>query len=308
MHIILSICAVLGLLIAGCDTPDVSQSNIKWGHFKELDNSDANSQKLKGAFLFQVDKGVPINACITEPLPPKTERLWLQAELLAAVNAWGYAVGRFIPLVFSACNAQSELVLTFQKPPVPGDFVGYTDFGKGALPTARTVYLNPNYSWELTADTQRWRASPDIDQLPWKKRSLFLLRQILEGNMQPQQFSKTGTDLSRSKQPIFSVLLHEIGHAWGMCDMYEDNIDGDGFHSNCSAKFCGKKATDDEIMGQATRPGKARFKLSSADVEGITALLSRADVATPKNYAPFKKGSSELSLENYLAVVEKWAQ
>ena len=296
------------LVLLSCGAAQNMQSHIAWGHFKELDNNGGAAASLKNAFFFQLEKGQEVRACIPGPLPAKVDSLWLQAELTAAINAWGRSVGRFVPMNFVACSANPQLILLFQKPPTNQAFVGYTEFGRGAVPGARTVYLNPSYDWELTADTQRWRASPEINNAPWKKRVSFLLRLVLEGNLQPQQFPRTNNDLARSKEPTFAVLLHELGHGWGMCDMYEDNTDNDGFHSNCSTAHRGSPATEDEIMGQASRPGKARFKLSAADIAGLQALLSRSDVPAPASYGRLPSSFSPTSIDSYMKAVDAWAQ
>ena len=103
-------------VLSSCGNSKGTQSRVMWGHFKELDNNGAASASFKNAFFFQWDKDQEVRACLPGPLPAKVDSLWLQAEITAAINTWGAAVGRFLPVNFVACNANPQLVVLFQKP------------------------------------------------------------------------------------------------------------------------------------------------------------------------------------------------
>lgn len=68
-----------------------------------------------------------------------------------------------------------------------------------------------------------------------------------------------------------SVLLHEMGHVWGLCDQYDM-----GNYTNCDYSSPGKTASNrvlNSVMGEG-----GRLELTSDDITGIEMLAKRDDL------------------------------
>jgi len=77
----------------------------------------------------------------------------------------------------------------------------------------------------------------------------------------------------------FKTIVHEFGHVWGMCDMY----DLGGGNSNCDPKFAtvnaqGHIMLDDEAI-MARSSWEAKVYITDDDIEGIRKLASRPHFA-----------------------------
>ena len=71
-----------------------------------------------------------------------------------------------------------------------------------------------------------------------------------------------------------NLVLHEVGHFWGMCDQYRGNT-RDGWIASCSKEHRSNKRHAESIMGAATT---GRTKLTDDDIAGIKAMAVRTDI------------------------------
>ncbi|RYZ82986.1 MAG: hypothetical protein EOP04_20855 [Proteobacteria bacterium] len=79
--------------------------------------------------------------------------------------------------------------------------------------------------------------------------------------------------------------MHEMGHGWGLCDLYEAKSVKLDFNTNCSSAFRKNDLSSSDIMSSATNPGTARYALSTSDRAGLRALIARSDIPVPAGYS-----------------------
>ncbi len=240
-------------------------SDLNWGHFKDLDLSIDGS-----IYLFGLSSQDQLHACIATPLPKGVDANWLKAEIYAAVNLWAMTIGRAIPLVFDECKQKPTLRIRFAAAPVRGEFIGYTIFEGGE----RQIFLNPDYDWEDLGTTLGFGSLPEYKSASWEARAAFVLPILDQGLYPSIKLAKPGPS-GKLLQPTFATLLHELGHAFGLCDLYKDASAALDFNGNCSTAHRASKLNADEIMGAGTRPGTARFRLGAEDKIGLKELAKR---------------------------------
>lgn len=251
------------LLGSACDH-EPSVSTPSWGHMAELDrHMDANM------FLFGVAARERLNVCLG-PLPPGVSADWLKAEIYSAINLWAMSIGRAIAVDFNNCPRPPSLRVVFADMPVRGEFIGYTHYAEGE----RRLYLNPVYDWEDLGTTLRFAMQPEFKADNWQKKAKFLLPILEQGLYAPMVLMGKGVR-GRLKQPTFGTMLHELGHAFGLCDLYQDGSAELGYHSNCSPTHRASELDPNEVMTAGTRPGTARFALTPQDRLGLQKLASR---------------------------------
>ena len=71
-----------------------------------------------------------------------------------------------------------------------------------------------------------------------------------------------------------NLVLHEVGHLWGMCDQYRGNT-RDGWMNNCNQYYRSSQRHGESAMGAAY---KGRTALTADDIKGIKALAIRNDI------------------------------
>lgn len=245
--------------LVACSAQDDSQLN--WGHSTDLDQAFRSS-----AYLFGIEPQTRLHACI-ENQPAGTD--WLKAEIFTAVNVWAQAVGRSIPLSFDGCGEAPALRVVFAKAPVSGEFVGYTLYER-----ERIVYLDPSREWRDVGEILGFNRQAELKAAGWETKARFLFPLVSEGSYSS---FKLPIRSSKSPQSSLSTLMHELGHAWGLCDLYDERSKDAAFNRNCSPRYRSGGIALDEVMNAATNPGTARLRLSAADKEGIRALFARAD-------------------------------
>jgi len=72
-----------------------------------------------------------------------------------------------------------------------------------------------------------------------------------------------------------NLVLHEVGHFWGMCDQYADSSQPGGWLSSCSKSYRSSARHPESIMGAATT---GRTALTPDDIAGIKAMALRTDI------------------------------
>lgn len=79
-----------------------------------------------------------------------------------------------------------------------------------------------------------------------------------------------------------AILLHEVGHSFGLCDQYKDAAS-----ANCSANRS-QQQQNSEIMG-STSPKK--LELGPGDIEGVKSVAADPEIDSTKTWIDFLKTS-----------------
>jgi hypothetical protein len=101
-------------------------------------------------------------------------------------------------------------------------------------------------------------------------------------------FKKTdfggGIMVCHPDQEMVGLLIHEVGHLWGMCDQYADDTFEVGMHSSCSKVNASASATTSVMNGTGPK------ELTPDDVAGIKALAARTDIPANAVWKKFLAG------------------
>lgn len=137
---------------------------------------------------------------------------------------------------------------------------------EGATPPARHVQITINTGWYHEADPQRLFPHRDFGE-----RTRFELQNLtrLIGSFQKSGIRRVD-DLSRKwgENPMiaimesYPILIHEMGHAFGLCDTYK------GPHPNCDPARSYGGAHSDSVMMSSLY-----FHLLPDDIAGIRTLF-----------------------------------
>jgi hypothetical protein len=81
------------------------------------------------------------------------------------------------------------------------------------------------------------------------------------------------------------VMLHEVGHLWGMCDQYPIRLSstGEPLGDNCDPVHRTSERQGDSVMGA----GGLYSELTATDAEGIKALSLRTDIPANKEWRDY---------------------
>lgn len=86
-----------------------------------------------------------------------------------------------------------------------------------------------------------------------------------------------------TRVPMLRVLLHEIGHAWGICDhSYRTPALCSAIHALPQERHAGQ----DAVMGRLTQRTAEQLFLGRPDVDAIQLFLKRGDLAYPRGAWP----------------------
>ncbi len=260
---------------------DDSQADLKWGHLNV-----ENLQPTSPQFLINKTRGVNFKVCLAKYL--RDQFPGIEQEIDASVNIWASYIGRKIPVTietkdlprakagddvndfaktyFTQCGKGYDIVIGFgplqgQTVGLTGDFSSYivnSDGSKKIVSFERFLFLrdfdaNPSTN---TLSSNAWKSfGQKSGTVPQDGQLLPLMRQ------RQTKFYSLKNDLL-----TLSVLAHEMGHVWGLCDQYEGT-------ANCDKQNSSSHIEMDSLMGAA------RFRqiayLTDDDIEGIRALAAR---------------------------------
>ncbi len=74
----------------------------------------------------------------------------------------------------------------------------------------------------------------------------------------------------------YNVMIHEVGHSWGLCDQYDAAT-----VNNCDPANSGRK-TQSSMMGGAS----GKTSLTADDIQGMQALAKRTDIGANAQWGP----------------------
>ncbi len=269
--------AIAALLVPGCaatESDEVGESQGAWGHL-QLDPRAPQ-------FLVNKRPGQTWRACV--PRYMTTMLPGIEGELEAAVNIWAHYVDRRIDVrievkdlpraepqqsvyelsrvYHAACGQGFDAVLGLAK--LDGGTMGVTS-GEGRVDAqgnwtsfTRFVFLR---DFRLAPSTingsgAEWRSFAGLTGRPSNADALLAM-------MKERSFVRYVEGGQRMSLP---VLVHEIGHVWGLCDQYEGT-------TSCDPRNSTSHLVGESIMGASSM--RERGYLTDDDVAGIRALVAR---------------------------------
>jgi hypothetical protein len=287
--------AVISAGLSACSSTapaeNIEGTEAAWGHMSQ------GLAPTSAQFLINKKRGASYRVCLASYM--KDDFPGIESELHAAINIWASYLERSVQVEITTVDlprakaeqslddvskdyharcGDAEVVVGTAR--LDGDTMGITG-GAGTvdrqgrwLTFKRFVFLR---DFQLAPDSvngapSQWvsfekRAGAPID-------AAGLLAMMRERSVTHYGFAGTRMTLP--------VLTHEFGHAWGMCDQYENS-------SNCDARNATSHLATESVMGAATV--KEPVYLTDDDIAGIRALGARPGFehdwgATPNTPAP----------------------
>jgi hypothetical protein len=245
-----------------------------WGHLQ----LDPRSPQ----FLVNKRNGQTWRACV--PRYMTTKMPGFEAELEAAVNLWAHYVDRRIAVQIEVkdlpratatsdlrelakayhdtCGSGFDAVLGLA--PLTGATLGITS-GDGMvdrqgnwLSFRRFVFLR---DFDVAPDDLGGKPSQWVAY--GTQTSTTTTADALLTKMKERSFLRYA---ERGQRLALPVLVHEIGHVWGLCDQYESA-------ANCDPQNSTTHLVSESIMGSASI--RERGYLTDDDIDGIRALVAR---------------------------------
>ncbi len=269
---------VVGLLMGSCSAKKSEQGASlvagNWGELRTLD------QRLPSrTFLIDIKQNDTFHVCYESSLAAKWPNF--EQELEVALAHWGRYIGAEIliktypvklPTQGKGLSAGAALNLYKEKSCPKADLiVAEHDIG-GAL-----GQVLENYSYHTVGGKQK--VSSFNKGLFIKSESQAFRWISLKEAFGPEILNETHSKLlarnlfyarkSTKENLLFTTLLHEAGHVWGLCDQYK-LADGS---TNCHPNYSNSILEDDSIMSSAGTI-EAVF-LRDDDIEGIENLAKR---------------------------------
>ncbi|MBI2519621.1 MAG: hypothetical protein HYV97_04365 [Bdellovibrio sp.] len=270
-----------------------------WGHLTSLEDTAASPM-----FLGHIEKGQTYKICLGEYMPKKYPGI--EQEIKAAINIWAHYIGREIAveIVYAALPAATSddnkedlmndyyarcprgIHLVFGESPFDDSAVGVTFTSYSYLPLnnngrritdfKRALFLRLPSPQDRDEDTVE-----DEEQIEghvkWKSLSQALGKSLTSPEILEIMKKRDQTVYLPGKDELltFSVVVHEFGHVWGLCDQYALS----GNETNCDPKFATINAKkhiilhDEAIMSRAG--WVSELYLSDDDITGIRQLAAR---------------------------------
>jgi len=287
----LSIVAFLVFILSACqEVPtqvakktEIIKSN--YGHLSSLEKSH-----LTPAFLINHDPTQTYDVCLSENMAENFPGI--EQEIKASINIWGYYIGRKIdvniikrplPTADSSWTVNNKHEVYRQRCPRGVDLI----VGEDMESTGSIAYTHS-------------KSDPIWDGEKWVARSfsrILMLRTINAEGVRNNKFVTlkeiTGQDHSEeeiltvlkkrntklfspgwNKVPAIGTIIHEVGHIWGLCDMYhlESGSNCDPNHSEHRG-VRGVAVEKESVMYSSL--SVFPFFLRDDDINGIKTLDSR---------------------------------
>lgn len=283
---------ILLLLMIACHPYQEDNLKISKGYYGHL--SEINHYTKAENYLIFFPQGKTYNICISENLVKKYKGI--EEEIEASINAWGYYLGRKIPVRFTKVNigifsfqAKSKDIFERFSSKCKKNthlMVGltdeYTNYAGAVNQKIEGDYNNKKKKqnvqrfkkYLLINDSRRGKLNKGLitlEELTGQKRTADeILKIIIE--------RKTTLVPHGNNTHSIPLILHEIGHVWGMCDQY-DMPDG---RSNCDPHHSSinelgyQVLVHDSIMGPLSPLANAYLR--DDDIVGIKELERRMDI------------------------------
>jgi hypothetical protein len=287
----LSIFAFLVFLLSACNTEKQHHGEhshlIKsnYGHLKTI-----NKGHLTPAFLINHDPSTTYDVCLSETM----ERNFpgIKEEIKASINLWGYYIGRKIdvnvitrnlPQPDGSWTLDNKHEVFKQKCPKGVELIVAEDVEKSGSIAYTHIDSQPWYDGKkwvaksftrilmlrtITSDGHRNNKFFTISQLTGENHSEGELLTILK-RRNTKLFSP-----SYKSVPSMITLLHEVGHVWGLCDMYHLDRGSNCDHNHSKHRGMHGIAVETESVMYSSK-SVVPFYLRDDDLDGIRALDER---------------------------------
>jgi hypothetical protein len=276
-----------GALSVSCGPQEDATSDLHWGHLDKFDSKHP-------FFLINKKPGEVYRVCMARYM--RDEIPGIEEELKAAVNIWGAYLGRSIPMVievkdlprptgtkvpatqgqeyYTACNEGKiqpmywDLVVGLS--PLSGSTVGLTGYWYSMKSNAvvsdyrRYLFLRDFKTAPELGDVKRWMSLEEVNQKPTVSPNI--LNTMLTRST--TKYAKTGSLIA------FQVLVHEIGHVWGLCDQVTSGVD------NCSSDNLWKSPHPDSNSIMAAASNVVKMYLTDDDITGIRKMATRTNYSS----------------------------
>tara|TARA_B100000925_G_scaffold45266_1_gene29523 strand:+ start:10283 stop:12325 length:2043 start_codon:yes stop_codon:yes gene_type:complete len=287
----LSIFAFLVFLLSACNPAQKGSEGhthlIKsnYGHLKTVKESH-----LTPAFLINHNPTDTYDVCLSERM--ESNFPGIKEEIKASINIWGYYIGRKIdvniitrqlPVPDTSWSLEDRHQIFKQKCPKGVELIVGEDIEKSTSIAYTHIDSKPWFDgrkWiaksftrilmfrTITADGFRNQKFFTLSQLTGQEHSEEEITSVLK-RRDTKLFSP-----AFGKVPMVITMLHEIGHVWGLCDMY--HLDRG---SNCDpdhSEHRGMKgvAVEEESIMYSSK-SVVPFYLRDDDLNGIKALDQR---------------------------------
>lgn len=287
----LSIFAFLVFLLSACNPAHQETKghthliNSNYGHLKTV-----NESHLTPAFLINHDPSNSYDVCLSENM--KNNFPGIEEEIKASINIWGYYIGRKIdvniitrklPVPDSSWSLENRHQVFKQKCPKGVELIVGEDVEKNGSIAYTHIDSRPWY------DGQKWVAKSftrilmlrTITPDGYRNQKFFSLSQMTGEshseddilNVLKRRNTKLFSPI-HGKVPVMITMLHEIGHVWGLCDMY--HLDRG---SNCDPNHSEHRGIKGVAVEQESVMYSSKsivpFYLRDDDLNGIRALDKR---------------------------------
>lgn len=252
-----------------------------WGHLPP----DWRLKPGERMFLINRKAGEAFRVC----LPTAVAKAWptVEKELAAAANVWAHALGRTVDVRFdrrelpaSGKGATRETLrkaytakcggadLVFGFAPLPGQAVGETGFlrttyvaEKGGQKKVTKEVAGGRYLFLRDLKASPVTLDEDGRKLAWAAQDGDPLARLKARDTVAHAYG--------GKIALLAVLVHEMGHVWGLCDLYDSDQLCDPDHSGMTRLPEGRFAA----MGPVFY--RQQLFLSDDDVYGVRQLAKR---------------------------------
>ena len=268
---------------------DLQVFDGKWGHLPSLRNSNPSSM-----FLIHQNKDDNYDICIAEYMIEKYPGI--QVELEASINLWAHYIGRNISIEFNVqalpevtdtqMESLEQIKLYYDLCGESTDLVVGEAFSNGSTlgftQQTYSYYVNNNNSRHDVASFRRGlflrKHKPnDSKKYNWISYESKTSKKHTKEDLL-QLMIKRETIGFKKADDIFTtlpIIIHEIGHIWGLCDQYvignnSTNCDAD----NASIDEHGHVVLDFDAQ-MSSAGWKEKYFLTKDDIKGIQKLAER---------------------------------
>jgi len=280
--------AVLGCAKSGQNS-GLQVYDGKWGHLPTLRNTNPSS-----IFLIHQNKDDNYDICVPEYMIQKYPGI--QVEIEASINLWAHYIGRNISVEFnvqalpemddadvtsldqikmyySLCGDSTDLVIgeAFSD----GSTLGFTQQTYSYF-TDNVTGKHDVASFKRGLFLRKHKPS-DAKEYNWvsfesKTEKKHTKEELLDLLIKRETIGFRKTDNTYTTLPI---IIHEIGHIWGLCDQYVIGEDG----TNCDSEFASIDEEGHVVLdfdAQMSSAGwKEKYYLGNDDITGVRKLAER---------------------------------
>lgn len=259
---------------------------LNWGHLPP-------AWKLvpdEPVFLINRKRGDDVVACIPHALVESYPSL--EDEFRAAVALWAGYLGRQLTIRFEvkdlpmkgarevlrdaylkACGPTVDLVIGMV--PMQGKAMGETGFKRTTVITtrgaARTTTVDASGRYLFLRDLAKTPVKSDTGAaIRWTTFAATVDRQVSWKDIVRAMETRTLVHYSfDGAMPMMAVLVHEAGHMWGLCDMYDSD-------QLCDPQHAGRTTLDEgDFVTMGPTGFRQQLYLADDDIFGLRELAKR---------------------------------